>query len=119
MENYHQFDPKMFRIEYDDKANYFVIAYSEVHAIVELVNFFNKDLKNDIDTFILAGEFDVSQVHLVSKKEMKEKTIDYNYATDSLKRENLYDVFKKLTKFKQNAPDFYGAVGDDFIDYGI
>ena len=46
MENYHQFDPKMFRIEYDDKANYFVIAYSEVHAIVELVNFFNKDLKN-------------------------------------------------------------------------
>jgi GDP-D-mannose dehydratase len=108
----HQFDPKMYRIEGSDKGNYFVIAYSEVHAIVELVNM---HFKNGYLAF--AGEYDVKDVHLVSKKEMKNIIIDYNYVKDVTEQESLLDAFKELTKFKKDKLHFYGVVSDDFVDY--
>ena len=108
----HQFDQKMYRVEGSDKDNYFVIAYSEVHAIVELVNM---HIKNGELAF--AGEYDIKDVHLVSKKEMKDIVIDYNYVKDVTGQESLLEAFKELTKFKKGKLDFYGVVSDDFVDY--
>ena len=48
MEDKHQFDQKMYRVEVLNNDNYFVIAYSKVHAIVELVNM---NIKNGIQDY--------------------------------------------------------------------
>lgn len=108
----HQFDQKMYRVEVLNKDNYFVIAYSKVHAIVELVNM---NVKNGIDDY--AGEYDIKNVHLISKKEMRDIIIDYNYVKGIIEQESLLEVFEELTKYKDGHVDFYGVVSDDFIDY--
>jgi hypothetical protein len=108
----HQFDQKMYRVEVLNKDNYFVIAYSKVHAIVELVNM---NIKNGIDDY--AGEYDIKNVHLVRNKEMENIIIDYNYVNDVIGQESLLEVFEELTKFEERGLDFYGVVADDFIDY--
>ena len=112
MENKHQFDQKMYRIGVLNNDSYFVIAYSKVHAIVELVNM---NIKNGIDDYV--GEHDIKNVYLISNKEMKNIIIDYNYVKDITGQESLLEAFEELTKFKEASLDFYGVVADDFIDY--
>ena len=112
MEDKHQFDQKMYRVEVLNNDNYFVIAYSKVHAIVELVNM---NIKNGIQDY--AGEYDTKNVHLLSDEEMNNIVIDYNYAKDVKEQETLLEAFIGLTEYKENTVDFYGVVADDFIDY--
>jgi hypothetical protein len=108
----HQFDQKMYRIEVLNNDNYFVIAYSKVHAIVELVNM---NIKNGIKDY--AGEYDVKNVHLLDSEEMEGIVVDYNYTKDTIEQETLLEVFEDLIKYKEDNTDFYGVVADDFIDY--
>ena len=108
----HQFDQKMYRIEVLNRDNYFVIAYSKVHAIVELVNM---NIKNGIQDYV--GEYDIKNVHLVNNEEMENIIIDYNYVKDTIEQETLLEVFEDLTKYEEGVLDFYGVVADDFIDY--
>lgn len=112
MKNKHQFDQKMYRIVVLNNDSYFVIAYSKVHAIVELVNM---NTKNGIQDY--AGEYDIKNVHLMSDEEMEDIVIDYNYAKNIKEQETLLEAFIELTDYKENAIDFYGVVSDDFIDY--
>ncbi len=108
----HQFDQKMYRVEVLDNSNYFVIAYSKVHAIVELVNM---NIKNGIMDY--AGEYDTKNVHLLSNREMNNIIIEYNYATEDTESDTLLNIFKDLTKFEDGKQEFFGVVGDDFIAY--
>ena len=108
----HQFDQKMYRVEGATKDSYFVIAYSEVHAIVELVNM---HIKNGVQAH--AGEYDIKNVHAVNEEEMEDIIIDYNYVKDVIEQESLLEAFEELTKFEEGKPDFYGVVSDDFVDY--
>ena len=71
------FDQKMYRVEVNTKGSYFVIANSEVHAIVELAHMY---IKNGAQAH--AGEYDIKNVHVVSEKEMEDIIIDYNYVKD-------------------------------------
>ncbi len=112
MKNTHQFDQKMYRIEVLNNDSYFVIAYSKVHAIVELVNM---KVKNGYPSY--AGEYDTENVHLLSNEKMRDIIIDYNYVKDTIEQETLLEVFEELTEYKENTADFYGVVADDFIDY--
>jgi hypothetical protein len=102
----------MYGVEGANKDSYFVIAYSEVHAIVELVNM---HIKNGVKAY--AREYDVKNVRLISKKEMEDIIIDYNYVKDVIEQESLLEAFEELTKFKKGKLDFYGVVSDDFVDY--
>jgi hypothetical protein len=114
MKKYHQLDQKMYRVEVLNKDNYFVIAYSEVHAIIEVVNM---NLKQGITDF--PGNYDIKNVYLVDERDMEDIIIDYNYAKDTLEKESLFEIFTELTAFEDGVPEFYGVVGDDFVDYGI
>lgn len=107
----HRFDQKMYKVTRSDNS-FFVIAYSKVHAIVEIVN---NNIKNGIGDY--AGEYDIENVSKVTKKEMKDIVIDYNYVKNIVQQESLYKAFKELTKYKEGESDFYGVVSDDFVDY--
>lgn len=112
MKKKHQFDQKMYKVNIHKNDHYFVIAYSEVHAIVELVN-----ILKSMNIQTNAGEYKVENVHEMSKEDMEDIIIDFNYVTESNKQESLLEIFEDLTKFEDNKFDFYGVVGDDFIDY--
>lgn len=102
----------MYSVNIGDNCNEFVIAFSKEHAIVEAVNSHIKLGNTDYPT-----DYKVDNVIEVSKKEMKDIIIDYNYITEEEKSDTLYNIFKELTKFKDGELDFSGVVGDDYIIY--
>lgn len=112
MSGKHQFDQKMYRVSSDSNDSYFVIAYSEVHAIVEVVN---NNIKNGLNDYV--GEYKIENVSEVSEEDMEDIVIDYNYVKNVVNQETLLEAFEELTKYKEGELDFYGVVSDDFIDY--
>jgi len=103
---------KMYSVEVLKGCNLFVIAYSKEHAIVEIVRMHIKDKVEDYPS-----EYIIDNVKELSKSDMEDIIIDYNYVTGDPESDTLLNVFKDLTKFKQGAQEFFGVVGDDFVAY--
>ena len=102
----------MYSVEIMKGCNLFVIAYSKEHAIVEIVRMHIKDKIEDYPS-----DYTIDNVKLLSKDEMDEIIIDYNYATEDEESDTLLNIFKNLTKFKEGVQEFFGVVGDDYIAY--
>ncbi len=103
---------KMYSVEVAEGCNEFVIAYSKEHAIVEVVK---GHIALGTDDY--PSDYSLDIVKEVSKKEMKDILIDYNYATDKEETDTLYNIFKTLTKPNGVELEFFGSVGDDYIMY--
>lgn len=103
---------KMYSVEVLKGCSLFVIAYSKEHAIVEIVRMHIKDKIEDYPS-----EYTISNVKELSKMDMEDIIIDYNYATGDTESDTLLNIFKDLTKFKHGAQEFFGVVGDDFVAY--
>ena len=103
---------KMYSVEVLKGCSLFVIAYSKEHAIVEIVRMHIKDKIEDYPS-----EYTISNVKELSKMDMEDIIIDYNYVTGDTESDTLLNIFKDLTKFKHGAQEFFGVVGDDFVAY--
>ena len=103
---------KMYSVEVLKGCSLFVIAYSKEHAIVEIVRMHIKDKIEDYPS-----EYTISNVKELSKMDMEDIIIDYNYVTGDPESDTLLNIFKDLTKFKHGAQEFFGVVGDDFVAY--
>lgn len=103
---------KMYSVEVLKGCNLFVIAYSKEHAIVEIVRVHIKDKVEDYPS-----EYTIDNVKELSKSDMEDIIIDYNYVTGDPESDTLLNIFKDLTKFKHGAQEFFGVVGDDFVAY--
>lgn len=103
---------KMYSVEVLKGCNLFVIAYSKEHAIVEIVRMHIKDKVEDYPS-----EYTIDNVKELSKSDMEDIIIDYNYVTGDPESDTLLNIFKDLTKFKHGAQEFFGVVGDDFVAY--
>ncbi len=102
----------MYAVEVEKDCHVFAIAFSKEHAIVEVVKSHNELGIEDYPT-----DYKVSMVKKVSEEEMKNIIIDFNWVTEEDCSETLYEIYKDLVKYEDNKPDFYGAVGDDYISY--
>ena len=105
-------EQKMYSVEIMKGCNLFVIAYSKEHAIVEIVRL---NIKDNVEDY--PSDYTIDNVKLLSKDEMDEIIIDYNYATEDEESDTLLNIFKNLTKFKEGVQEFFGVVGDDYIAY--
>lgn len=105
-------EQKMYSVEVAENCNEFAIAYSKEHAIIVIV-----ESHIELGTCDYPSDYKKENVKEISKKEMKNIIIEYNYITHELKLNTLYNIFKDLTKYKDGELDFYGAVGDDYICY--
>ena len=103
---------KMYSVEVLKGCNLFVIAYSKEHAIVEIVRMHIKDKVEDYPS-----EYTIDDVKELSKSDMEDVIIDYNYATEDSESDTLLNIFKDLTKFEEGAQEFFGVVGDDYVAY--
>ena len=103
---------KMYSVEVLKGCSLFVIAYSKEHAIVEIVRMHIKDKIEDYPS-----EYTIDNVKELSKMDMEDIIIDYNYVTGDTESDTLLNIFKDLTKFKHGAQEFFGVVGDDFVAY--
>ena len=103
---------KMYSVEIMKGCNLFVIAYSKEHAIVEIVRL---NIKDNVEDY--PSDYTINDVKILSKDEMNEIIIDYNYVTEDEESDTLLNIFKDLTKFKEGVQEFFGVVGDDYIAY--
>ena len=105
-------EQKMYSVEIMKGCNLFVIAYSKEHAIVEIVRL---NIKDNVEDY--PSDYTINDVKILSKDEMNEIIIDYNYVTEDEESDTLLNIFKSLTKFKEGEQEFFGVVGDDYIAY--
>ena len=105
-------EQKMYSVEIMKGCNLFVIAYSKEHAIVEIVRL---NIKDNVEDY--PSDYTINDVKILSKDEMNEIIIDYNYVTEDEESDTLLNIFKDLTKFKEGVQEFFGVVGDDYIAY--
>ena len=103
---------KMYSVQVLKGCNLFVIAYSKEHAIVEIVRM---NIKSNVQDY--PSEYTIDDVKELSKKEMEDIIIDYNYATEDEESDTLLNIFKNLTKYREGEDEFFGVVGDDFVAY--
>lgn len=105
-------EQKMYSVEVMVGCRLFVIAYSKEHAIVEVVK-----MNSKLGVLDYPSEYGLDEVVEISRKEMQDIIIDFNYHTEKGESDTLYNIFKDLTKFRKEKQEYYGVVGDDYIAY--
>lgn len=102
-------EQKLYQIKTGGNDNYYVIAFSKEHAIVELVTMLRCLGQEDNPT-----EYSVGDVTEITKDYAEDVIIDYNYITESYEKESLSEFFESVLEKEE---DIYGVVCDDFIIY--
>lgn len=94
-------EQKMYSVEIMKGCNLFVITYSKEHAIVEIVRL---NIKDNVEDY--PSDYTIDNVKLLSKDEMDEIIIDYNYATEDEESDTLLNILS----FSDNLFEFFIAL---------